>query len=150
MTSNKKIRFIERYVSLLCYKKVVFPMLRLQERWFSDYIRSPKFLFTISGYKFNKNKAGKCWKRCTTSVDGRRIKRLSSRQKNVMGAIRSDLIMLVFLAFQSNQINRCSTKRQNSTKKSLISIYSNTYTQNKKDYSRQRNTLFKQIISGHK
>ncbi|GFX14800.1 hypothetical protein TNCV_1485431 [Trichonephila clavipes] len=46
----------------------------------------------MSGDKFNKKKAGKGRKRCTTSVDDRRIKKLCFRDKRILlTSIRSDL-----------------------------------------------------------
>ncbi|GFS75679.1 hypothetical protein TNCV_3424301 [Trichonephila clavipes] len=58
---------------------------------FSDYIWRPNVLFTITGDKSIKNKVVKSRKSCTTTVDERRIKRLSPDRRISSMTIRSDL-----------------------------------------------------------
>ncbi|GFT55456.1 hypothetical protein TNCV_1626141 [Trichonephila clavipes] len=63
---------------------MVFPLLKLHDKWVvqSDYIWRLNVLFKMSGDKFNKIKAGKSRKRCTTSVDDR-TKTLCFRDKRI-------------------------------------------------------------------
>ncbi|GFV20467.1 hypothetical protein TNCV_4142281 [Trichonephila clavipes] len=76
----------------MCDEKVVFPMLKLQDK-VSDYIWRLKVLFKLSGDEFNKKQSRKRPKKvCTTSVDDRRTKILRFQDKRMsLTAVRSDL-----------------------------------------------------------